>query len=168
VERHRIARLCLCLVHLLSAVSLAHNTPTPNRHHHCSRRIPLATPLTGVRGSQTTPSAAPSFAPVPVRPLDCCRYRKTSASRTPALLSRAAPSRHHPHIGTLQPAYQGLRASLFYLVEHLRTPTHHPGPWRRQPLRVALSRYTIVSASYHTTRIARRHAVPNRNIGIIR
>lgn len=138
---------------LLSAVSRPQHTPQHNPHQNCSRRPSLATPFTGVRGHHTDPSAARSSAPQPVRPLDC-RYRKTSASRTPALLSSAAPTRHHPHIGLLQPVYHGLRTSPIYVVEHLRTPAHHLGPWRRQPLRVELSRYTIASAP---TRIRASH-----------
>jgi hypothetical protein len=145
VERHRIVRLCLCLVHLLSLAH--HNPPHPNRHHHCSRRLPVATPLTGVRGFHTAPSAAPFSAPLPVRPLDC-RSRKTSVSRTPApaLLSSAAPTRYNTRIELLQPIYQAFRASRFYPVERSRTPTHHSRPWRRRPLRVPLSRRTRVSA----------------------
>lgn len=86
-------------------------------------------------------------APLPVRPLDC-RSRKTGASRTPApaLLSSAAPTRYHTRIELLQPVYQALTASRFYLVERSRTPTHHSRPWRRRPLRVPLSRRTRVSA----------------------
>lgn len=110
---------------------------------------PLLTPniLTdapaGVRAHRISLAAAPSTALATVRDL-YYRYRKTSACAHQLCSRELHPL--HSRIGTLPPRQQRLWASKSTCVRHTRTPKHHLRPWRRRPLRVALSRYTAVSA----------------------
>lgn len=69
---------------------------------------------------------------------------QNQSARPPGLLETRSLLALHTH--WKPPACtRGSSASIQHTTRHSRTPIHHPRPWRRRPLRVALSRSTAVS-----------------------
>lgn len=138
----------------------ASNDPHTQQPHQ-QTRPPLLTPniLTsapaGVRAHRISLPAAPSTALTTARDL-YYRYRKTSACAHPPCSRELHP--RHTRIDTLPPTQQALWASKSTCIRHTRTPQPHLRPWRRRPLRVALSRSTAVSTFIHVR--AWSHALP--------